>query len=406
MKLTTNQKILIAIFITALLGLAVYLVVCVWMKKCDNCVPPTNCAPPGQDVNDPAFLPNVQHPLGCCDGQNPVNNKDTGWKSICPQGGGGGGGSGNVSGKFPILKKFDLSNLNDFNVQVMSDSGSTNSCANYTKDGVFSRDGSLILKVTSQCGDGGCLNSGRVNSNDVYKFGVFEFDAKIPKCNQVFPAIWLLPMKGTYGGWPCEGEIDIIETTDTMPWGTFNIVAGQGGTGSWGNVDCSQNNCNGCNPYCLQSTISDWSGSRMYVGEADCNNKTWPMHKFVLYWEPGRLISYVDPVITRNSDGSISSITPSNVTDPNDSSIKSYKVYTFDSTPTWQAGSSWANNCYKGTATKYAPFDSPMNLMFNIAIGGYGGSKCQWGNKCNGDDCKNAVGSEMVISNITVYSLS
>ena len=47
-----------------------------------------------------------------------------------------------------------------------------------------------------------------------------------------------------------------------------------------------------------------------------------------------------------------------------------------------------------------------MNLMFNIAIGGYGGSKCQWGNKCNGDDCKNAVGSEMVISNITVYSLS
>ena len=82
MKLTTNQKILIAIFITALLGLAVYLVVCVWMKKCDNCVPPTNCAPPGQDVNDPAFLPNFQHPLGCCDGQNPVNNKDTGWKSM------------------------------------------------------------------------------------------------------------------------------------------------------------------------------------------------------------------------------------------------------------------------------------------------------------------------------------
>ena len=276
----------------------------------------------------------------------------------------------------------------------------TNSCANYTKDGVFNRDGKLVLKVTSACSDSSkCVNSGRVHSYDAFKYGVFEFTAKVPKCNEVFPAIWLLPINKA---WPCGGEIDIMETTDTMKWATFNIVAGQGGHGK-DNVDCSGNDCNKCSPYCLQSTIGDWNASRMYVGPADCDNKTWPEKTFVLYWEPGRLISYVNPIITRNGDGSISSITPN---DASDSSIKSYKVYEYGKTPTWQAGSSWVNKCDSKNATQYSPFDTEMNVMLNIAVGGYGGSKCQWGNKCNRDECKNSVGSEMIISKAVVYSLS
>ena len=404
MTLRNDQICLIFIIVAAIVGFCVYLIVCLVIKKCDKFTLPS-CASHGQDpYYSKLYADGTIIPAQCCDGQKKVLVDNSKW--ICPGGGSIGTGA-SVSGNFPILKKFNLGNLDEFNVEVMSDSGMTNSCANYTKDGVFSRNGSLVLKVTDQGCNGGCLNSGRVHSNDKFKYGIFEFDAKVPKCNGVWPAIWLLPIyPAPYGAsWPCYGEIDIMETTDTMPWSTFNVVAGQGGKVSSGNVDCSGNDC-GCSPYCLQSTMVDWEGSRMYVGPADCANKTWPQHKYVFYWEPGRMISYIDPVITRNSDGSISSITPSNITDPSDISIKSYKIYTFDSTPTWQAGSKWANNCYKGIATKYAPFDSPMNLMFNIAIGGYGDTPpCGWGTKCNASPCKDSIGSEMVISNITVYSL-
>lgn len=361
------------------------------------------CAEEGQDIYNPNLFPSAKHPLRCCNNQEAVLTNN---KYICPP---NNHNSAIISGKFPVLKKFNLT-LDEFDVQEMSDMGSTNSCAKYTKDGVFERDGNIVLKVSKLCGKGKCIHSGRMNSKDAFKYGIFEIDAKVPKCNEVFPAIWLLPVtEKSYGNWPCQGEIDIMETTDTMPWSTFNIVSGQGrNTNLKGQSNCSSNDCNNCYPYCLNSTIVNWSDSRLYVESPDCKNKSWSTHKFVLYWEPGRLISYVDPEITKDSNNNIIKITPSDKTDPNDKSVKSYKEYKFEDTEGWIKSAKWAQNCYS-KATKYAPFDTKMNLMFNIAIGGYGGSKCSGGNMSCSDNnlnCKDSVGSEMVISKIIVHSIN
>lgn len=46
-----------------------------------------------------------------------------------------------------------------------------------------------------------------------WTYGRFEIRAKLPAGRGTWPAIWMLPTKGTYGtgGWPDNGEIDIME---------------------------------------------------------------------------------------------------------------------------------------------------------------------------------------------------
>ncbi|KAJ8312827.1 hypothetical protein KUTeg_010200 [Tegillarca granosa] len=44
-----------------------------------------------------------------------------------------------------------------------------------------------------------------------FKFGKVEVEAKMPKGDWIWPAIWLLPKHNAYGQWPASGEIDIVE---------------------------------------------------------------------------------------------------------------------------------------------------------------------------------------------------
>ncbi|EOD44125.1 putative beta- -glucan-binding protein [Neofusicoccum parvum UCRNP2] len=44
------------------------------------------------------------------------------------------------------------------------------------------------------------------------KYGRVEVNAKIPKGDWLWPAIWMLPTESVYGAWPRSGEIDILET--------------------------------------------------------------------------------------------------------------------------------------------------------------------------------------------------
>jgi beta-glucanase (GH16 family) len=44
-----------------------------------------------------------------------------------------------------------------------------------------------------------------------WKYGFIEVKAKLPKGVGTWPAIWMLPEKNNYGGWPKSGEIDIME---------------------------------------------------------------------------------------------------------------------------------------------------------------------------------------------------
>lgn len=44
-----------------------------------------------------------------------------------------------------------------------------------------------------------------------FKYGKLEVRAKLPKAQGSWPAIWLMPEKSIYGGWPKSGEIDVME---------------------------------------------------------------------------------------------------------------------------------------------------------------------------------------------------
>lgn len=46
-----------------------------------------------------------------------------------------------------------------------------------------------------------------------FTYGRVEFNAKLPKGDWQWPALWLMPSRGEYGGWPASGEIDVMEVS-------------------------------------------------------------------------------------------------------------------------------------------------------------------------------------------------
>jgi beta-glucanase (GH16 family) len=57
-----------------------------------------------------------------------------------------------------------------------------------------------------------------------WKYGKIIARAKLPKGRGVWPAIWMLPTKWEYGGWPSSGEIDIMENVGYMPDSVFGSL--------------------------------------------------------------------------------------------------------------------------------------------------------------------------------------
>ena len=47
--------------------------------------------------------------------------------------------------------------------------------------------------------------------NGSWQYGYFEIRAKLPQGRGTWPAIWMLPEENRFGGWPKNGEIDIME---------------------------------------------------------------------------------------------------------------------------------------------------------------------------------------------------
>jgi beta-glucanase (GH16 family) len=74
------------------------------------------------------------------------------------------------------------------------------------------------------------FTSGRLRTRHhaSWKYGRFDVRAKLPAGHGMWPAIWMLPTDGAYGGWPHSGEIDIMEARG----GDVGVV---GGTLHYGN---------------------------------------------------------------------------------------------------------------------------------------------------------------------------
>jgi beta-glucanase (GH16 family) len=228
-------------------------------------------------------------------------------------------------------KKWDLDQGNgfyDYNANQWIAGWGNGELQYYTREpeNVFVKDGQLHLRAIKESYQGSGYTSGKIKSRRrdgeqlfAQKYGRFEFRAKLPTGQGVWPALWMLPQDEKYGSWPASGEIDILEARGQEP---TKIL----GTLHYGSRWPA--NTEGSKDYTLPrgETIADY-------------------HLYALEWEPGEIRwSYDDHEFARQSFW-------------------------------WSSGKTDGG---KGIAPAAeadlnpwpAPFDQPFYLLMNVAVGG------------------------------------
>ncbi|TQW00671.1 hypothetical protein V2A60_001730 [Cordyceps javanica] len=185
------------------------------------------------------------------------------------------------------------------------------------------------------------VKSGRIHTKKgaTLKYGRVEVTAKLPQGDWLWPAIWMMPVKDTYGAWPASGEIDIMESRGN------NWTYAQGG-----------NN--------IVSSALHWGPDPANDAWWKTNNK----HKilrgnfgdgfntFGLEWSQKYLFTYVNTRLMQ-------------------------VLYTNFNKPMWQRGGfpqTTSNgtrlaDVWSQTARKNTPFDQEFYLIINLAVGGTNG---------------------------------
>ncbi|MBK7740102.1 MAG: glycoside hydrolase family 16 protein [Saprospiraceae bacterium] len=74
-------------------------------------------------------------------------------------------------------------------------------------------EGRLILEAHRNNRSGHPYTSARITTRKSLnlRYGRIDVRARLPRGHGTWPAIWMLPSKWEYGGWPRSGEIDIME---------------------------------------------------------------------------------------------------------------------------------------------------------------------------------------------------
>jgi beta-glucanase (GH16 family) len=198
----------------------------------------------------------------------------------------------------------------------------------YTKEpeNVFVKDGLLHIRALKESYQGCGYTSARLKTRKrdgtslfSKKHGRFEFRAKLPTGQGIWPALWLLPQDEKYGGWAASGEIDVLEAKGQEP----NKVLGTLHFGSrWpANTQASKD-------YVLpdRGTIADF-------------------HVYALEWEPGEIRWYVDGRL--------------------------YSTQSFWWSSSKSDGAKGAKPAREADLNAWpAPFDQPFYLIINLAVGG------------------------------------
>jgi beta-glucanase (GH16 family) len=198
----------------------------------------------------------------------------------------------------------------------------------YTREpaNAWVQDGVLHIRALKESQNGCGYTSARLKTRKRdgsplfnQRYGRFEFRAKLPTGQGVWPALWMRPHDDKYGSWAASGEIDVLEARGQEP----NKVLGTIHFGSrWpGNAEASKD-------YVLpnKGTIADF-------------------HVYAVEWEPGEIRWYVDDA--------------------------EYAKQSF-----WWSSSKTEGA--KGLTPKAeadlnpwpAPFDQPFYLVMNLAVGG------------------------------------
>ncbi len=188
-------------------------------------------------------------------------------------------------------------------------------------ENAYVRDGSLHLKAIKESYKGSQYTSARLKTHGLFskKYGRFEFRAKLPTGQGIWPAIWMLPEESKYGGWAASGEIDILEARGQEP----NKMLGTLHYGShW------PANAHSGADYVFpdHGTIADF-------------------HVYAFEWEPDEMRFYVDDHLyqTQNFWWSCSDMDgPKGVEPVNESELNPWP----------------------------APFNQPFYITLNVAIGG------------------------------------
>ncbi|BFZ56765.1 hypothetical protein PYCC9005_003813 [Savitreella phatthalungensis] len=189
--------------------------------------------------------------------------------------------------------------------------------------------------------------STRLSSN--IKYGRVEVRAKLPIGDWLWPAIWMMPVNSTYGGWPRSGEIDILESRGNGI--EYRAVNAQ-----------NQEFPGGHNT--AFSTLH-WGPGTPFIWDAylkTTNGLTWPsgsdsltdsFHTFGLEWTPRSIHTYIDRKLTRLA------------------------YFPFPTLGFWAHGqfdeyATGLVNPWVG-ATGHAPFDQAFYLIINLAVGATNG---------------------------------
>jgi beta-glucanase (GH16 family) len=103
----------------------------------------------------------------------------------------------------------------------------------YTKDAAnaFVKDGTLHVRALKESLHGCGYTSARLKTKKrdgtvlfSQKYGKFEWRAKCPTGQGVWPALWMLPADETYGTWAASGEIDVLEVRGQKPGEVVNTI--------------------------------------------------------------------------------------------------------------------------------------------------------------------------------------
>ncbi|AHC14184.1 carbohydrate binding domain-containing protein [Salinispira pacifica] len=128
--------------------------------------------------------------------------------------------------------------------------------------------GRLIIQAHDEPFQGSPYTSAKITTQDKadWLYGRFEFRAKLPEGQGIWPAIWMMPTDyELYGQWPSSGEIDIVELVGHEP-----------------------DTVHGTLHYGLPHT---YTGSSYPLPEGKFSDD---FHTFALEWEPGIFRWYVD----------------------------------------------------------------------------------------------------------------
>ena len=143
---------------------------------------------------------------------------------------------------------------------------------NYTDrlENAHIEDGMLVISALEETYMGRRYTSARLNSvvKREFQYGRIEVRARLPNTPGIWPAIWMLPARATYGTWPAGGEIDILEMIGSEPFRAY-------GTLHYGN------------PHEMQSGSYDLPGGATFDQD---------FHVFAVEWEADEIRWYADKV--------------------------------------------------------------------------------------------------------------